>query len=151
MDGSQFDNWTRRRFDFAAGGLLVTLLTFGQEWPAAAKKKKRKKCGKHKKRCQGKCIKRSQCCRDGDCPAGTYCCEGSCVSQETCCGSGVCPSGCPCRRTVEGNQACVDDELGVLCLQCSSSGDCAKDEQCFHAECGDDVTAICVPVCLMEV
>jgi hypothetical protein len=151
MDGTVFDAWTRRRFGIASGGLIASLLTANLAMNVAAKKRrKKKKCGKRKKRCHGTCIKKTQCCRDSDCPAGTYCCEGDCVSLETCCvkgSNGPCPEGCPCRRTVEGEQVCVTNEA-VLCAQCSSSEACNKNERCVLVTCGD-ITATCLPLCLI--
>jgi hypothetical protein len=148
MDRSRCDAWTRRHVCFATGGLFATLLTFGPALDGVAKRKKRrnnkKKCGRNKKRCQETCIKRSHCCGDGDCLAGDYCCEGECVSRETCCGGPYCPEGYPCRRAVEGDQICVSGQP-VLCTQCASSEDCALDERCVLADCGD-VTATCRPI-----
>lgn len=148
MDGSRFDAWTRRQFGFAAGGLLAAVVASRLEDVGAAKKKhKKRRCGKRKKRCQGTCIPRSQCC--GDCPSGTYCCEGECIRLETCCGNGPCTAECPCRRIIgSGLQICVTNAL-VQCEQCESTDDCAAGERCVLERCGDGVTAVCRQLCLV--
>lgn len=148
MDGSLFDAWTRRRFGFASGSLITSLLTVNLATDVAANKKRRKKkkCGKRKKRCQGKCIKRSQCCRDGDCPANSYCCDGECVSLDRPChqdGIYVCFAEGELRLSVEGDVFCTRTSDLPICAQCQSSEGCLGDERCFPANCDEDVTAIC--------
>jgi hypothetical protein len=151
MDGSQFDTWTRRRFGLAAGGLITALLTLDPARDGAAKRKKRhkhrKSCGKQQKRCQGTCIKRTQCCVDGDCPEDTFCCDGECVSLDTPCH----PSGgYACfaedgvlRQSLEGDVYCTRTSDLLFCAQCASSEGCLDDERCFAAHCAEDVTAVC--------
>jgi hypothetical protein len=150
MDVTHFDAWTRRRFGLAAGGLLSALFTLDLPMVTAKKKKRKKKrCSKHKRRCQGTCIKRSQCCGDGDCPPGTFCCRGACASLDSPCEEGglyACFSeadGGKLRRSVEGDVYCTRTSDLPMCAQCESSDGCLPDERCFSASCGDDVTAVC--------
>ena len=146
MDAHRFDNLTRqmavhtnrrllfRRVAPGLAGLTVIGLAFAPDRTDA------RKCGKRKKRCQGRCIRRNRCCQDGDCGPGRYCCRGDCLDAGACCES-TCLPECLCRRSVEGEEFCIANEL-VACEQCASSGDCVPTYHCFPADC-KDVTAVC--------
>jgi hypothetical protein len=69
MDGSRFDDWTRRRFGLAAGGVVAALLGLNALDVEAKKKKKKKKKKRKKKRCR----KLAQVCTQG---GKKKCCSG---------------------------------------------------------------------------
>ena len=92
MDGSRLDAWTRRRFGFAAGSLVLALAG-GNE---TAAKKKRKRCKKAGRTCGGKtrCCGQLRCAQTGEVNPADHCCrttEGApCTSRAECC----LPLGC---------------------------------------------------------
>jgi hypothetical protein len=147
MDGSFFDAWTRRHFGVASGSLIASLLTANLATNVTAKKRrKKKKCGKRRKRCHGKCVKKSLCCGDGDCPANTYCCEGDCVSLDRPChqdGTYACFADGVLRLSVEEEVFCTRTSDLPICALCTSSEGCLADERCFPANCAEDVAAVC--------
>jgi hypothetical protein len=103
MDGPGFDQWTRRRFGQAAGGVAASAFaTFGLVETEAKKKRnrRRKRCKRHLEPCQqgGK----RKCCGDLLCdfPGGvmgtqTICCKtrGKPCAESTDCCIGLCCGG----------------------------------------------------------
>jgi hypothetical protein len=137
MDGSRFDAWTRRRFHLLAGGGLAALLGALPSGETEAKNKKRRKRRPSKKRrCRQK--------------ANRIWCDGTCVQGE-CCPDTACGGDpdCSCTRTIEGQTACMNTGVILLCVGgCASSAECAAGAACLplSSPCGD-VTALCFPRC----
>lgn len=126
MDDVRFDLWTRRGFGLAAGSLFAALLALASVDDVMARKKRKRRCTKHEKRCGKKCIK------------------GSCCPGKAC---GELGESCECGRTVEGKSFCFTALINGVCLQCESSAACEGEFQCVKTdECGG-VTAICHAPC----
>lgn len=143
MDGIRFDDairsWgtgsRRTALRFAAGSALAALIAPVGRDQAAAKKKK--KCKHGKKRCQGSCIPKANCCADADCPAGSgqTCQAGACncLPGEGNSG-GVCGTPPPTTCSLTGvpcpggdgdccNDHCVADGAGGNVCACASVGE----------------------------
>ena len=111
MDGSRFDNWTRRRFGLAAGGFAASLLGLARLEEAEAKNNKPKKDKKPKK--AKKCKKLGTGCN----PTAKF---------KKCCGPGVCQSV----DSVGGNRCCQTLSGSV----CSSDSECCGNMRCVGSE-----------------
>jgi hypothetical protein len=159
MDGIRFDDATRtwgsrsRRtaLRLVAGSALALLSAPIGHGQAVTKKKK---CKHGKKRCQGRCIPKSNCCADADCPAGTgqTCQAGACNCPpgESKSG-GVCgtppPITCwltdvPCNADGDCcNQHCVAGGTGKVCAcatpgeVCLTIADCCLGHDCIGFVC----------------
>jgi hypothetical protein len=133
MDGRRFDAWTRRRFNLVAGGGLTALLGLGGLPLGESDARKRRKRPSKKRRCRQK--------------ANRIWCDGTCVQGE-CCPDQVCGSdpACNCRRTIEGQTACMANAV-VLCEGgCARNADCAEGWACLPTSCGG-LTGLCFPRC----
>jgi hypothetical protein len=152
MHPTRFDAWSRslaalpRRSALRLIGTssLALLLVHGSGRAGVAKSK----CKGKKKRCGKKCVGRTACCKDADCPKGWECVRhvcrilrGSCPANAvTClaafptCGAG---DGCRCSPTKGSNRCGTTAGAGG-----SVCGDCNDDADCRAAGFGAD--AFCV-------
>jgi hypothetical protein len=96
----------RLAFGAVLGGM--GLAAFGEDEAAAAK------CRRGRKRCNGKCIKKSQPCTPPDRCAGPV---GICNADPTPCGSVAGGGVCGCERAVEGNNVCINSGADNVCDQ----------------------------------
>jgi hypothetical protein len=118
------------------GLIFGAMLSINDLEGADARKKRKKRCRAGKKKCGKRCIPKSNCCRDTDCPSGSgQTCQGgtcacppgeedsggvcgtrpdclgrnaTCENAGDCC-SGFCPLSEQCGCSIEGNQ-CLDDD-----------------------------------------
>jgi hypothetical protein len=130
VDALQFDRLirtlgtpSRRGLSRSLGGLFLAGplgLISGFVNAEAKKKKRKKKCKGGKKKCGKRCIPKTDCCVDADCPAGSgqICQDGNCA----------CPSG---EETCDG--LCVDLETDGA--NCGSCGFACETGECVHGVC----------------
>jgi hypothetical protein len=131
MDDARFAAWTRRRFGLATAGLAATRSGMVGLGAASAKHKHRHR---HKKK---KCTTQQTRC-------GKRCVTGDCCPDQPCGESGL---DCTCGRTSDGATFCLAPIVAV-CKQCESSDDCNEPFRCVQvSDCGEAVTAICLPAC----
>lgn len=180
MDATGFDSLVRRLAGgvsrrgalrrLGAGVMAVgggtTLVGLGAEEAAA-------KCPRGKKKCRGKCIPKSRCCRSSECPTGGLCAKGKCVT-----GIGTCAVGAdsclnignPFCKDITGQRTCIchtrlqgGTRCGVFgnasdCDQCTTDADClalgfprgsscARDFGGDCVVCQNDNRGICVIPC----
>jgi hypothetical protein len=117
----------------AAGGVAATLSGPGTQEAAAAK------CRRGKKKCRGRCIKKSRCCGSKDCAAGEKCAKGKCVTGQGTCAAGAdtcantgnpfCQDAsgqhtCICLSRLQGGTRCGVYGNASTCDQCTTDADC---------------------------
>ena len=147
MDATGFDSLARRLAGgatrrgvlrrlvagaLATGGAAAALAGPGSEEAAA-------RCPRGKKRCRGKCIPKSRCCRSDDCPSGAICAKGTCVTGQGTCASGAdscANAGDPfckdasgkhtgvCHSRLQGGTRCGVFGDASACDQCETDADC---------------------------
>jgi hypothetical protein len=136
MDGSRFDEWTRRRFGLVAGGVATSLLGLAALEAEAKKKKKKKR--KKKKRCR----KLSAVCTQG---GKKKCCGGflcghpiTSTAGDHCCN----PAGTPC-SSATASQCCttICRTDNNLCFCKDSGQSCDSNSQCCSNTCTNGLCA----------
>lgn len=154
MDVSRFaylvrslsDRATRRCIAGVFAGLGFTPLLGLAD--AEAKKRKKKKTCKGRKKCGKKCIPKSHCCKDANCPGSEVCQGGACVPP-FCAGKNYCDVPVTCQRSGSG--------VNCFCWVSAETGEPFCGQQLskfadFCSECDDEEA--CVegqgPSCLPE-
>jgi len=119
----------------AAGGVAAALVGPWAEEAAAGG------CPHGKKRCHGKCIRKSRCCGNRDCPPGGICAKGKCVTGQGTCAAGAdtcantgnpfCEDAsgehtCICLKRFQGGTRCGVYGNASTCDQCTTDADCIE-------------------------
>lgn len=137
MNGSRFDQWTRRRVGLAMGAFAGSLLSLDDGDHAAAKKKHKKVCQKVTHECQNGSKKKGCCsglhCEPNQILGGDRCCWHSqqpCSLGTQCCGELLCAevpwAGTDLHCCISCGDACVKEH--DCCSDCTCVGG-----TCVHA------------------
>jgi hypothetical protein len=147
MEGHDFDRLVRTVASGATrrtilGGLTALLLAGAGAAPGGpavlAKGKKKKKCKRGARKCDGRCIPASSCCTTAECQPNQSCVDGQCVCKPDCAGKECGDDGCggSCGGCSSGQ--CIDGTCGcdASSALCAAGRCCAQGDACVGGTCG---------------